>query len=67
MAYNATVLKGWGYWDTTYFPRGGAFRRAPEDIRCTVSGKSGHEYTVVFGDGRKAVVTPRALALDETK
>lgn len=66
MTYNATMLKGWGYWDTTHYPRGGCFKRSTEDVRCTITGKAGHEITVVFGDGRKACCDPRGIRKDET-
>lgn len=69
MAYNASILPGYGYWDTTYYPRGGCFRRSPRDtgIRCVVTGKAGHEVTVQFSgtDGkRSACVDPRGLQID---
>jgi len=27
-----TLKKGYGYWETTYYPYGGCFRRAAEDM-----------------------------------
>jgi len=56
---DAIMLKGWGYWDTTYYPRGGDFHRATHDIPCTIIEKVtlpkiGTEYKVKFiGDDGK--------------
>ena len=67
--YNATIKKGWGYWDTTYYPKGGCFRRAAEDIRCVVAGKSGNDICVEFNLGQKvrACVDPRGIVLDSAE
>lgn len=65
----ATLLKGWGYWDTTHYPYGGCFKRSTEDTQVEVrdgSCKPG-ETCVRFSDGRTAVADNRALKLEESK
>jgi hypothetical protein len=61
----ATLLSGWGYWDTTNYPYGGCFRRATEDTVVTVLGPGGkfptRERKIRFADGRTAVAETRAL------
>lgn len=61
----ATLKAGWGYWDTTYYPYGGCFRRASEDTQVVVIEKAGkypeRERKVKFADGRTGVVELRAM------
>lgn len=33
---NKIIKKGYGYWETDYYPIGGCFRRATEDIEVKV-------------------------------
>jgi len=62
----AVALKGFGYWDTTNYPYGGKFARLADDTVVTVTGnkalmKGGHEYPILFADGRKGWITARAI------
>lgn len=61
---NATLLKGWGYWDVTQYPYGGCFRRPNEDTPVTIiegQGKYADEKRVRFADGREGIVKSGAL------
>ena len=61
----ATLLKGWGYWDTTDYPYGGCFRRTTKDTPVIVLDKPGpkrHELFIEFTDGRTGACQTRALA-----
>ena len=61
----ATLLKGWGFWETTHLPYGGAFRRAQADMPVTVTGpKVRCEYPVTYGDNQRAIVDARALRFE---
>ena len=62
-----TLKKGWGYWDVTSFPYGGSFRRAIEEMTGrVVNGPAnlygaGLEYSVVWENGRSAVIPARGI------
>ena len=62
----ATLKSGSGYWDTTHYPYGGAFRRTETDVQVTVIGPGGKypkiESKIKFSDGRTGVVQNRFLA-----
>jgi hypothetical protein len=66
---NATLLQGWGYWDTTHYPYGGCFRRAEADTTVTVGKPAGkfpaREREITFSDGRVGVAELRALKVSE--
>ena len=69
MTGRATLLAGWGYWDITKYPYGGAFRRSKVDQECDIIGPAGRfpnrEREVRLSDGTMAVVELRALSIPE--
>ena len=72
MTARVTIGKGWGYWDTTHFPYGGAFRRSDGTVEVVeIIGPAGHfpnrERRVRLGDGREAVVELGALVFLEER
>jgi hypothetical protein len=67
----ATLLQGWGYWDTTNYPYGGCFRRVEADTPVTVLGPGGkrpaQERKIQFADGCVGVAELRSLKLAEVR
>jgi hypothetical protein len=67
----ATLLQGWGYWDTTSYPYGGSFRRAPADTAVVIVRPAGkhpaEEREIRFADGRVGVAPLRALKVAEVE
>lgn len=63
------IPKGWGYWDTTEYPIGGAFRRAPEDLHGTVKRvfKLYHstDCEILLDNGRKAATRSSELRVED--
>jgi len=65
-----TLKKGWGYWDVTFYPHGGSFHRATEDMTGkVVNGPAnlygqGMEYSVIWEDGRSAIIPARGIIKD---
>jgi len=56
------IKKGWGYWDVSFYPRGGCFRRATENLCVAeVLGTWEDEKRVRLIDGRNAMVKTCAL------
>jgi hypothetical protein len=65
MSERAVLEAGWGYWDITKYPYGGAFRRSKVDLECEIIRPAGRfparEREVRFADGSLGVVEVRAL------
>lgn len=63
------IRKGWGYWDTTHYPRGGAFRRSDgsvEGLAVAVTWYANgavREYRIIRDDGRTAVCGAEATEI----
>lgn len=67
----ATLLQGWGYWDTTNYPYGGCFRRCVADTTVSVGKPAGkyptRERQIIFADGRVGVAELRSLRMAEVE
>lgn len=65
MSEQRIIPAGWGYWDITYYPYGGCFRRASKQLHVVVTergiGKHKDESRVIFTDGRVGVVKSSCL------
>ena len=65
----ATLIQGWGYWDVSFHPYGGDFKRATADIEVEIIENGAVKYPqrekrIKFADGRQAVVENQALKVE---
>ncbi len=65
MAYEVNervmIRAGYGYHDTTHYPRGGKFCRASEPLPGVVIGRYQREIVMKLDDGREATVNVVSL------
>ena len=63
---NATLKKGYGYWDVTQYPYGGCFRRAAQDTPVQLTGETDKKCGSQFRLGERTCWTMPEALLNET-